>query len=146
ALTDELEERAWELIERVDEAGGAVAAVESGFVQEEIERGAFEVQAEVEAGERVIVGVNAFEEEGEERVELLRIDPAAERRQLERTGRVRAARNAEEGGAGRVPCEAHGEEGGAADRHRTRGCARRWEPAPADAGCAADSLHSRRDL
>jgi len=99
ALTDELEERAWELIERVDEAGGAVAAVESGFVQEEIERAAFEFQQEVEAGERVIVGVNAFEEEGEERVELLRIDPAAERRQLERTGRVRAERNAEEAAA-----------------------------------------------
>jgi methylmalonyl-CoA mutase N-terminal domain/subunit len=99
ALTDELEERAWELIERVDEAGGAVAAVESGFVQEEIERAAFEFQQEVEAGERVIVGVNAFEEEGEERVELLRIDPAAERRQLERTGRVRAERNADEAAA-----------------------------------------------
>jgi len=99
ALTDELEERAWELIERVDEAGGAVAAVESGFVQEEIERAAFEFQQEVEAGERVIVGVNAFEEEGEERVELLRIDPATERRQLERTGRVRVERNAEEAAA-----------------------------------------------
>src|SRR6185369_3745832 len=96
SLTDELEERAWELIERVDEAGGAVAAVESGFVQEEIESAAFECQQEVEAGERVIVGVNAFEEEGEERVELLRIDPAAERRQLERTGRVRTERNGEE--------------------------------------------------
>src|SRR6201993_686699 len=99
ALTDELEARARELIERVDEAGGAVAAVESGFVQEEVERAAFEFQQQVEAGERVIVGVNAFEEEGEERVELLRIDPAAERRQLERTARVRAERSAEEAAA-----------------------------------------------
>ena len=96
SLTDELEARAWELIERVDEAGGAVAAVESGFVQEEIEQAAFEFQQQVEAGERVIVGVNAFEEEADERVELLHIDPAAERRQLERTARVRAERNAEE--------------------------------------------------
>src|SRR6478736_5970187 len=54
ALTDELEARAGELIERVDEAGGAVAAVESGFVQEEIERAAFEFQQQVEARERVI--------------------------------------------------------------------------------------------
>src|SRR5947207_4461998 len=95
ALTDELEARASELIERVDEAGGAVAAVESGFVQEEIERAAFEFQQQVEAGERVIVGVNAFEEQSAERIELLRIDPAAERRQLERTARVRAERSPE---------------------------------------------------
>jgi methylmalonyl-CoA mutase N-terminal domain/subunit len=99
ALTDELEARASELIERVDEAGGAVAAVESGFVQEEIERAAFEFQQQVEAGERVIVGVNAFEEESDERVELLHIDPAVERRQLERTARVRAERNAEDAAA-----------------------------------------------
>jgi methylmalonyl-CoA mutase N-terminal domain/subunit len=95
SLTDELEARAWELIERVDELGGAVAAVESGFVQDEIEQAAFAFQQQVEAGERVIVGVNAFEEESDERVELLRIDPEAERRQLERTARVRAERNAE---------------------------------------------------
>jgi methylmalonyl-CoA mutase N-terminal domain/subunit len=98
-LTDELEACAWELIERVDEAGGAVAAVESGFVQEEIERAAFEFQQQVEARERVIVGVNAYEEESGERIELLQIDPAAERRQLERTAQVRAERNAEAVGA-----------------------------------------------
>src|SRR5439155_15247224 len=62
ALTDELEARAWELIERIDELGGAVAAVEQGFVQEEIDQAAFEYQREVEAGERVIVGVNRFTE------------------------------------------------------------------------------------
>jgi methylmalonyl-CoA mutase N-terminal domain/subunit len=94
ALTDELEARAWGLIERVEEAGGAVAAIESGLVQEEIERAAFEFQQQVESGERVIVGVNAFTEEEAERIELLRIDPAAERRQLERTARVRAERDA----------------------------------------------------
>ena len=68
-------------------------------MQEEIERAAFEFQQQVEAGERVIVGVNAFEDESDERIELLRIDPAAERRQLERTARVRAERNAEEAAA-----------------------------------------------
>jgi len=83
----------------VDEAGGAVAAVESGFVQEEIERSAFEFQQQVEARERVIVGVNAYEEESGERIELLQIDPAAERRQLERTAQVRAERNAEDSAA-----------------------------------------------
>ena len=96
ALTDELEARAWELIERIDELGGAVAAVEQGFVQDEIEQAAFRWQQEVEAGERVIVGVNRFTEGEEEGIELHRLDPEAERRQLERTARVRAERNADE--------------------------------------------------
>ncbi len=95
ALTDELEAGAWELIGRVDELGGAVAAIEAGFVQEEIEQSAFEWQQQVEHGERVIVGVNKYAEDAAERVELHRIDPAAERRQLERTARVRAERDAD---------------------------------------------------
>jgi methylmalonyl-CoA mutase N-terminal domain/subunit len=95
AMTEELEARALELIERIDELGGAVAAVEQGFVQQEIEEAAFRWQQEVEAGERVIVGVNRFAETEEERIELLRIDPATEQRQLERTARVRAERDAQ---------------------------------------------------
>src|SRR5438477_4755160 len=96
ALTDELEANAWGLIERVNELGGAVAAIEQGFVQGEIEQAAYRWQREVEAGERVIVGVNRFTQGDEEPIELYRLDPAAERRQLERTARVRAERNAEE--------------------------------------------------
>jgi len=93
-LTDDLERDALELIARVDELGGAVAAVEQGFVQDEIEQSAFAWQQQVERGERVIVGVNRYADESEERVELQRIDPAAERRQLERTARVRSERDA----------------------------------------------------
>ncbi len=96
SLTDELEARALELIERVDELGGAVEAIELGFVQDEIDQSAFLWQQEVERTERVIVGVNRFVEAEEERVELQSIDPAAERRQLERTARVRAERNSDE--------------------------------------------------
>src|SRR5437588_3066195 len=96
ALTDELEAKAWELIQRIDALGGAVAAVEQGFVQGEIEQAAFRWQQEVESGERVIVGVNRFTEGEEEQIELHRLDPAAEKRQLERTARVRAERNAGE--------------------------------------------------
>src|SRR5207248_1609834 len=70
ALTDELEERAWELIERVDEAGGAVAAIEQGLVQREIEEAAYGYTAQVESGERVIIGVNAFVEPEAEPIEL----------------------------------------------------------------------------
>ncbi|HVM17327.1 MAG TPA: methylmalonyl-CoA mutase family protein [Gaiellaceae bacterium] len=94
-LTRELEERAWELIERVDELGGAVAAVEQGFVQGEIEEAAYRYTRDVEEGERVIVGVNKYAEAEEEPIELHRLDPEAERRQLERTARVRAERDAE---------------------------------------------------
>jgi methylmalonyl-CoA mutase N-terminal domain/subunit len=96
SLTDELEAQASELIARVDELGGAVEAIERGFVQDEIEQSAFVWQQEVERTERVIVGVNRFVEAEEERVELQSIDPAAEGRQLERTARVRAERNPEE--------------------------------------------------
>jgi methylmalonyl-CoA mutase N-terminal domain/subunit len=95
-LTDKLEQRARELIERIDELGGAVEAVEQGFVQDEIEQAAYAYQQEVESGERVIVGVNRFAEADEEPIELHRIDPEAERRQLERTARVRAERDAVE--------------------------------------------------
>jgi methylmalonyl-CoA mutase, N-terminal domain len=94
ALTDELERKARELIERVDELGGAVAAIEQGYIQAEIEASAFRYQAEIEAGERVVVGVNAFTESEDERIELLQVDPASERRQKERTKRVRAERDA----------------------------------------------------
>ena len=94
SLTDELEARAWELIERIDEIGGAVAAVEAGFVQGEIEQAAFRWQQEVEGGERVIVGVNKYALDEEEPIELHKLDPAAERRQVERTAKVRAERSA----------------------------------------------------
>jgi len=94
SLTDELEERARELIARVDDVGGAVAAVEQGFVQGEIENAAYRYAQEVEAGERVIVGVNRYEEAEPEEIELHRIDPEAERRQHERTSQVRAERDA----------------------------------------------------
>ena len=93
ALTDELEARAWELIERVAEVGGAVAAIESGFVQREIEASAYLWTAGVESGERTIVGVNAYVGGDEGEIELHRLDPEAERRQVERTRRVRAERD-----------------------------------------------------
>jgi len=99
ALTRELEEHALELIERIDELGGAVAAIEEGFVQREIEEAAYRYNEEVESGERVIVGVNRFTETEEEPIELHRLDPEAERRQLERTAQVRAERGAESAAA-----------------------------------------------
>jgi methylmalonyl-CoA mutase, N-terminal domain len=96
ALTDELEREALDLIGRIDELGGAVEAVEQGFVQREIEDAAYRYTGQVESGERVIVGVNRYAEQEKEHVELHRLDPAAEQRQVERTARVRAGRNADE--------------------------------------------------
>jgi methylmalonyl-CoA mutase, N-terminal domain len=95
ALTDELAERASELIARIDELGGAVAAIEQGFVQAEIEASAFRFQTEVESGERIVVGVNAFAEDTGGEVELLQVDPAIERRQCERTAHVRTERDSD---------------------------------------------------
>jgi methylmalonyl-CoA mutase N-terminal domain/subunit len=95
ALTAELEAKTLELIERVDELGGAVAAIEQGFVQGEIEEASFRHAQTVEAGERVVVGVNRYAEDETEAIELQRIDPDAERRQLDRTARVRAERHAD---------------------------------------------------
>ncbi|HTS72994.1 MAG TPA: methylmalonyl-CoA mutase family protein [Gaiellaceae bacterium] len=112
SLTDELEARARELIARVDELGGAVAAVEAGFIQSEVEEAAFRYTQQVESGERVIVGVNRYREDEPEQIELQRIDPEAERRQLERTASVRAERDAAAANAAlaRVREAAHGSE------------------------------------
>jgi methylmalonyl-CoA mutase N-terminal domain/subunit len=92
-LTDELEARALEQIDRVEELGGAVAAVEAGFVQGEIDEAAYRYSQQVESGERVVVGVNRFEEDEGEQIQIHHLDPEIERRQLERTARVRAERN-----------------------------------------------------
>jgi methylmalonyl-CoA mutase N-terminal domain/subunit len=94
ALTGELETRAWELIARIDELGGAVAAIEAGWVQGEIEAAAYRWTESVESGERVIVGVNSNVEAGREEIGLHRLDPESERRQIERTASVRGGRSA----------------------------------------------------
>src|SRR6478735_6350632 len=96
ALTADLEQRASELIARVDELGGAVAAIEAGFVQGEIEESAYRFQAAVESGRKIVVGVNEFAQESDTRVELHRVDPLGEQRQRDRVARVRAERNADE--------------------------------------------------
>ena len=93
ALTDELAAQARELIARIDDLGGAVAAIEQGFVQAEIEASAFRYQGDVESGARVVVGVNTFTDDGADPVELLQVDPAIEGRQRARTARVREERD-----------------------------------------------------
>ena len=138
ALTAELEQRARELIDRVDEIGGAVAAVEAGFIQGEIEEAAYRFQTAVESGERVVVGVNEFTQESATDVQLHRVDPAGERRQRERTARVRAERNAEAAAA----ALARSARRPPAPTTSCPPCAKRCAPAARSARSAAPSASS----
>jgi methylmalonyl-CoA mutase N-terminal domain/subunit len=93
ALTDEMEARCYEYFAKIDELGGMVQAVKRNFCQREIADAAFELQQAIDAGERVLVGVNRFTEGEEEEPEILRIDPALERKQVGRLQAVRATRD-----------------------------------------------------
>ncbi len=84
ALTDEIEERAERYLKRVHQLGGMLRALEKGFIQKEIADEAYRSQREVEAGRRVIVGVNAFVEEGPAKIRTTRIDQAIEEKQKRR--------------------------------------------------------------
>jgi methylmalonyl-CoA mutase, N-terminal domain len=89
ALTDQMEERAYDYFRKIDELGGMVEAVKRGYPQREIADAAFELQTEIDAGRRTVVGVNRYTEGDEQSTDLLRIDPALEGQQI---ARVRAAR------------------------------------------------------
>ncbi|WP_438486214.1 acyl-CoA mutase large subunit family protein [Streptomyces sp. S186] len=93
SLTDGVEEAALALMARVADLGGAVAAIERGFQKDEIERNAYRIAQETDAGERVVVGVNRFRTDEEEPYEPLRVDPAIEAQQAERLARLRERRN-----------------------------------------------------
>jgi methylmalonyl-CoA mutase N-terminal domain/subunit len=97
-LTGEIERRATEYIERIDAMGGMLRAIETGYVQREIQEAAYEYQRAVERDEAVVVGVNRFRLEGEPPVKTLRIDEAIERGQIER---LRALRSRRDEGAAR---------------------------------------------
>jgi methylmalonyl-CoA mutase, N-terminal domain len=93
-MTDEIEAAATELMTRVDEMGGALAAIERGFQKSEIERSAYEVARQTDDGRRVVVGVNKFTIDDEEPYEPLRGDPRIEEGQAKRLSELRAARDA----------------------------------------------------
>jgi methylmalonyl-CoA mutase N-terminal domain/subunit len=93
SMTDDVEAAAADLIERVDKLGGAVAAIERGFQKAEIERSAYLIARQIDAGERVVVGVNKFAADGEERYQPLRMDPALENEQAKRLARLRRSRD-----------------------------------------------------
>ncbi|MBU4173697.1 MAG: methylmalonyl-CoA mutase [Actinobacteria bacterium] len=92
-LTSELEEEAWEYINRIDEMGGMLEAVENGFIQREVARAAWRYQKDVESGKQVIVGVNKYVEEDEPPIELLKITQEMEDAQKERIARLKERRD-----------------------------------------------------
>lgn len=92
-MTDDIEAVTRGLMERVEDMGGAVAAIENGFQKNEIERSAYRIAQETDSGERVVVGVNRFQLDTEEPYEPLRVDPAIEAQQAARLAKLRAERD-----------------------------------------------------
>jgi methylmalonyl-CoA mutase N-terminal domain/subunit len=94
-LTCEIEKSAQDYIDKIDQMGGALKAVESGFYQREIHNSAYRHQKAVESGEEIVVGVNRFAEEKQEVPELLKVDPKLEKKQIERLKQVKSQRDNE---------------------------------------------------
>lgn len=93
SLTSEVEEKAWELVHRIDAMGGSVSAIEAGFMQDEIARSAYEYQRNIESGEKIIVGVNKFTIDKETPVPGFKIDDHIRVMQSEKLAALRAKRN-----------------------------------------------------
>jgi methylmalonyl-CoA mutase N-terminal domain/subunit len=94
ALTNEMEEKAMEYIQNVDDMGGAIVAIERGFFQKEIADSSYRYQKEIDEEERTIVGVNDYQIEKEEYpMELLRVDPKAEKEQVANLQKMKETRN-----------------------------------------------------
>jgi methylmalonyl-CoA mutase N-terminal domain/subunit len=93
ALTNELERQAYDYFEQIERLGGVVAAIKENFFQKEIAESSFRYQSEVEAQQRVVVGVNRYELDDEPPLEILKIDPALEAKQIERVQGLRARRD-----------------------------------------------------
>jgi methylmalonyl-CoA mutase N-terminal domain/subunit len=92
-LTDEIERCAGEYIQRIDEMGGALAAIEQGYIQDEIQNAAYQFQQAVERSEEIVVGVNAFQVDEKMELERLKVDPAIEQGQRDRLAALRRTRD-----------------------------------------------------
>ncbi|HEY7414449.1 MAG TPA: methylmalonyl-CoA mutase family protein [Ktedonobacteraceae bacterium] len=92
-LTNAIEQQAWQYIERIDDLGGSVRAIERGFMQAEIERAAYNYQLALEQERAVVVGVNRFVQEDEQRPQLLRVDEEVARRQIAKLSTLRQRRD-----------------------------------------------------
>ena len=92
-LTDEIERRVMDYLFKIDELGGMLAAIERGFVQREIQNSAYAYQRAVESGELIVVGVNQFTAEEDQKLEMLRVDPAVGQTQCEKLAKLRSERD-----------------------------------------------------
>ncbi|MFL5936132.1 MAG: methylmalonyl-CoA mutase family protein, partial [Gaiellaceae bacterium] len=93
-LTNELETEAYDYFDRIEKLGGVVESIKENFFQREIAEASFQYQSEVEAKQRIVVGVNRYELDDERPLEILRIDPALEQQQIDRVKALRARRDA----------------------------------------------------
>ncbi len=93
SLTDAIERDVHDYLKSIEEAGGTLRAIETGYIQNQIQNAAYEDQRAIESGERVVVGVNRFQKEEERVVPTFRLDPALEQSQVERLREVRAGRS-----------------------------------------------------
>ena len=131
ALTNEIEERSAVYLDKIEGHGGAVAAIEAGFYQDEIHEAAFRIQQGIESGDRVVVGVNRFDDPEGDAVEIQRIDEAEVTKQIERVRRLRPS--ATRRGGPRTPSG--------------RGLGpRRGQPPSTDERSPASPSHSRRGV
>jgi methylmalonyl-CoA mutase N-terminal domain/subunit len=110
SLTDEVEAAAWRYIEKIDEMGGSVAAIEAGYMQDEIEKAAFDWATSVDAEKKIIVGLNRYASDSKEEPDVFPIDPKLEREQAERLRALRARRDdaAVKAGLEELRAAAHG--------------------------------------
>jgi methylmalonyl-CoA mutase, N-terminal domain len=95
ALTDRMEQAAYQYFDKIDELGGMVRAIEQSYPQREIADASFRLQQEIERGERIVVGVNRYQQHDDQGLEILRIPPELERKQIGRVQAVRARRDSE---------------------------------------------------
>ena len=96
ALTNRIEREASAMLERIDALGGTLVAIETGFVQRQIQDAAYAAQQAIDTGEAVVVGVNRYQDESAAPTDLFRIDPEVERQQVERVRALRASRSESE--------------------------------------------------
>lgn len=92
-LTDEIEKRVWEYIDIIESMGGAVKAIELGYIQNEISRSAYEYQMKIESKEKIIVGVNEFKSDEKQKVEIFRLNEEAIQRQIEKLKKLKVERD-----------------------------------------------------
>ena len=129
ALTDKMEEAAYDYFRRIDELGGMVEAIKQNYPQREIADASFQYQCEVDDGKRIVVGVNQYQHADERELEILRIDPALERKQIDRLQGVRAPARLRRGRG-----DAHRAQAGRVGRRQPDGAASRVRARPRERG------------